>query len=133
MAAFLADFEPGADPSTDQIKSLRDTLGLLATQASEQELSDDFASSVNGHPSTTDSTSYLGDTTTSESSFSISASSYHSFSSPLGFLQAALPHIPTERLREALDGDSDSENGDINMEVVVERLLSNEYVRELEE
>ena len=35
-----------------------DTLGLLATQASEQELSADFALSINGHPSTTDSTSY---------------------------------------------------------------------------
>lgn len=134
MAALLADFEPGLDPSQEQIKSLRATLGLLAAQASEQELSDEnLCCSIGKTSTTTDSTSYLEDTTTSESNFSASASSYNSFSSPLGFLQAVLPHIPTERLKEALGGESESENGDIDMEAVVERLLSSENVRELKE
>lgn len=59
------------------------------------------------------------------------ASSQHSFSSPLGFLQAAFPHVPTAKLRSALSNADDAES--VDMESVVEGLLSSEFVRELEE
>jgi hypothetical protein len=141
LAAVLADIEQGPDgklllPSSAQIQSLRADLRKLADQASEhveQQLSDELAGvHLSSHASTTDSTPefYAGDTTSSGSNSS--GSSQHPFSSPLGFLQAALPHIPTSRLREALD-DAGGDAEDVDMELVVETLLTSEYVKELEE
>ncbi|KAF7974117.1 hypothetical protein HWV62_13325 [Athelia sp. TMB] len=137
LAALLADLEYDSDgvalsPSSNAIQSLRTTLRQLAAQATEQveqELSDELASVHIQQRSTTDSTPefYYGDTTTSDS-----GSSQQSFNSPLGFLQAALPDIPSSRLQEALHkagGGAD----DVDMESVIEALLTSEYVRELEE
>ncbi|KAI9573873.1 hypothetical protein HD554DRAFT_563820 [Boletus coccyginus] len=62
-----------------------------------------------------------------------SAVSLQSFSSPLGFLQAALPHIPAARLRRALSQAGAGDEGNVDMESVVETLLTREFVRELEE
>ncbi|KZP13206.1 hypothetical protein FIBSPDRAFT_798033 [Athelia psychrophila] len=137
LAALLADLQLDShgepiSPSSTEIRSLRKTLRQLAAQATEQveqELSDELASVHIQQHSATDSTPefYYGDTTTSDS-----GSSLQSFSSPLGFLQAALPDIPTLRLEEALNkagGDGD----DVDMESVIDALLTSEYVRELEE
>lgn len=53
---------------------------------------------------------------------------------PLGFLHAALPHVPIERLIQALDGmDPEAEDGDMDMWDVIAGILSDEYVREMEE
>lgn len=62
-----------------------------------------------------------------------SAVSHQSFSSPLGFLQAALPHMPPSQLRRALSEAGAGDEGDVDMESVVETLLTNEFIRELEE
>jgi hypothetical protein len=72
--------------------------------------------------------STFGDTITTSSG----ASSQEPFWSPLGFLQAALPHICTETLNRALGHHGDHVD-DIDMEAVVEGLLTDEYLRELEE
>lgn len=140
LAAFLADLEqqegPDGDllpPSLAQIQSLRAVLRTLADQASEQveqQLTDELSAVQS---STTDSTSeiYAGDTASSIYSNS-SGSSRHPFNTPIGFLQAALPHIPISRLREALDDDEDDAE-DVDMEFVVESLLTSEYIKELKE
>lgn len=59
-----------------------------------------------------------------------SSSSAHPFSSPLGFLQAALPEIPTARLTRAL---RDSEKDGAEMWDIVAGILTEESIREMEE
>ena len=59
-----------------------------------------------------------------------SSSSAHTFSSPLGFLQAALPEIPTARLNKALQ---DSEKDGVEMWDIVAGILTEESIREMEE
>ncbi|KAH7924162.1 hypothetical protein BV22DRAFT_1067358 [Leucogyrophana mollusca] len=137
LAALIAELEPG-DVQPNQLESLRATLRELANHAEqvEQELSDEFeAVRLSSQYITTDDSCstpdfFGGDTPTSSTASDASA---HSFSSPLGFLQAALPHIPSDRLRIALDGASSGDSDDVDMESVVEGILTSEYLRELEE
>ena len=58
-----------------------------------------------------------------------SSSSAHPFSSPLGFMQAALPEIPTARLNKALQ---DSEKDGVEMWDIVAGILTEESIREME-
>ena len=58
------------------------------------------------------------------------SSSVHSFSSPLGFLQAALPEISTAKLTQAL---KDAENGGVEMWDIIANILTEESIREMEE
>ena len=98
---------------------LRSTLLELASQAEIDEcMLVKLSSRLFGHRD--------NDTTLSASSLS-----RVSFSSPLGFLQAALPHIPTEILRRALNPHGGHVE-DIDMEAIIEGLLTDEYLRELE-
>jgi len=107
---------------------------LYTPRELEQQLNDELAAvHLSRTSTTTDSTPefYAGDTTSS-SDCNSSGSSQYPFSSPLGFLQAALPHIPIARLREALE-DAGGDMEDVDVESVVEALLTSEYVKELEE
>ncbi|KAL4066128.1 hypothetical protein J3A83DRAFT_4360383 [Scleroderma citrinum] len=122
----------------DEVATLRATLQEIAEDATaqyENELCEELSSAhlSSQYYNTDDSfsfTDYNGETTESSTS-ELSILSNQSFSSPLGFLQAALPHIPPSKLRSAL---SDAGSGsDVDMESVVENLLTNEYLRELEE
>jgi len=141
LAALVAEVEGSAYvPPSDQVATLRATLQELAKDATEQyerELCDELNSAhISFQYHTTDDwcsfTDYYAETTESSTSDS-SVLSNQSFTSPLGFLQAALPHIPPSKLRRALS-DADSGDGiDVDMESVVENLLTNEYLRELEE
>ncbi|KIK97349.1 hypothetical protein PAXRUDRAFT_825028 [Paxillus rubicundulus Ve08.2h10] len=144
LAALIADLGPvgSADPPQDQVDALRTTLRALANQATEQydnELCNELNSAhlSDSHYLTTDesgsSADFYGETTESSNTSESSGVSHHSFSSPLGFLQAALPHIPRSKLRRALNGAGTRDEGDFDMEAVVEALLTNEYIRELEE
>lgn len=141
LAALVAEVESSAHiPPPDQVATLRATLQELAKDATEQyerELCDELNSAhISSQYHTTDDwcsfTDYYAETTESSTSDS-SVLSNQSFTSPLGFLQAALPHIPPSKLRRALN-DADSGDGiEVDMEFVVENLLTNEYLRELEE
>lgn len=143
VAAIIADYVSGDSPthSTDQIQTCREILSQLATLA-EKELRDEDALSeqlsnvqITSYSTTDDTHSLSGsfspDSSQTNSSGTSDVSSQHSFSSPLGFLQAAFPHIATPKLKNVLSslGDADT----IDMESVVESILSSEYVRELEE
>jgi len=70
------------------------------------------------------------------SSASDTSSSQHSFNSPLGFLQEAFLHLPTERLKQLLrkaTGEMLGNEGDVDMEKVAKYILTMEHIRELEE
>ncbi|KIJ20571.1 hypothetical protein PAXINDRAFT_165494 [Paxillus involutus ATCC 200175] len=144
LAALLADLEPvgSGDPPQDQVDALRATLKALANQATEQydnELCNELDSAhlSDSHYLTTDesgsSADFYGETTESSNTSESSRVSHQSFSSPLGFLHAALPHIHHSKLRRALSDAGTGDEGDFDMEAVVEALLTNEYIRELEE
>lgn len=95
---------------------------------------DDFAqlqlSGTDDNTSTTDffSNESSAFTTPTSNASSLSA---QSFSSPLGFLQAAFPHLPVSRLKSALGSAQDED--EVDMESVVNDILSSEFVKELEE
>lgn len=144
LAALIADLQSdgkdGLSPSHDQVAALRVTLNELASQAAEQyesELCDELDSTHLSSQclSTDDSCSspgYYAETTGSTTSES-SVISNQSFSSPLGFLQEALPHIPPSKLRRALSEAGSSDLSDIDMESIMQDILTKEYIRELEE
>ena len=136
LAALMADLSPSSPPP-DQVDALRTTLKELASQATahhEHELADELDSAL--CISTDESNScpdFCAEMTESSTASDSSAFSRQSFSSPLGFLQAALPHIPPSRLRRALSEAGTGDEGDVDMESLVETLLTSEFIHELEE
>lgn len=127
VAAILLDIDPDSEPSEEQINVIHATLSELSAQADALQFAEDFSDL----PTTDDSTPSFtqGETSTSGSS---SGSSQQPFSTPLGFLQAALPHIRTQDLHHALL-DAESADGDPDMWDIVARILSEESIREMEE
>ncbi|KII87287.1 hypothetical protein PLICRDRAFT_42932 [Plicaturopsis crispa FD-325 SS-3] len=151
LAALVAEVERDShgnaqSPTSGDVQGLRKMLQELAAQAERDEheqLSTDFGCLDLAHSVTTEDTTTpelfdSGETTAASSSeTSSSGSSAHHFSSPLGFLQAALPHIPSATLQRALldagvDADDNAES-DVDMEAVIDGLLTREYIQELEE
>ena len=143
IAAIIADYDVSTS-SNDQLPALREVLSQLAAQAEKELVDEDNLTeqlaNVHISYSVTDDTTSSHDvfsphlspqSSHTAASSSSDTSSQHSFSSPLGFLQAAFPHVPTAKLRGALNGTDDADS--VDMESVVENLLSGEFVRELEE
>ncbi|PSR82595.1 hypothetical protein PHLCEN_2v6028 [Hermanssonia centrifuga] len=148
IAAIVADYMiDNKTPSVDELSSLRRILAELASQAEQDEDTLSYQLSNAIQFSTTEDTTSINATdifsvyadgsesvaytaTTSDASSS-SNSSAQSFSTPLGFLQAAFPHLPVSRLKSALGSAQDAE--EIDMEAVVEGIMATEFVKELEE
>ncbi|PBK65888.1 hypothetical protein ARMSODRAFT_1021917 [Armillaria solidipes] len=139
LAALIADIESDnngsfVEPSSTAIANLRVSLTELAAEAETSQLSEQYANLNLGSGYSDDTTStpsaYVGETATSSTSGSISSQS--SFSSPLGFLQAALPHIKYDRLNRALS-DAQPGDGEMDMWDIVAGILSEEQIREMEE
>ncbi|KAF9564232.1 hypothetical protein CPC08DRAFT_721095 [Agrocybe pediades] len=137
IAALLVELESDGngkaiEPTHDQVELLRKTLGELALQAEESQQSEfsDFLQVEDTLSSwTTPDNGYeTGELFGTSSGSSISSA--QSFSSPLGFLQAALPEVPTERLRKALH---DAGKDDVDIWDVVADILTEEYIHEMEE
>ena len=135
----LAEIESDDDgnrlsPSSRQIQDLRTTLGELAAQT-DQQLCQGLRNSGRSLTPTEETSStvdfYGGEASTTCSTSS--ESSRHPFSSPLGFLQAVLPHIPTTKLRSALSAANTCDGEEVDMWEVVAGILTDESVRELEE
>ncbi|KAF8552860.1 hypothetical protein OG21DRAFT_1510939 [Imleria badia] len=139
LAALIADLSPSS-PQSEQ-DTLRTTLKELASQATTQyeyELKDELDSAhLSSLCITSDESNscadFCAETAESSNASDSSAISCQSFSSPFGFLQAALPHIPPSRLRRALSEAGAGNEGDVDMESVLETILTNEFVCELEE
>ncbi|KAF8159843.1 hypothetical protein B0H34DRAFT_420004 [Crassisporium funariophilum] len=141
IAALLVEIELDADgqsnqPTQDQIDNLRATLSALAEQADETQLTEfsdgqlisQFEETISSW-TTPDQDQEQSANATSRSSGS-SESSQHSFNSPLGFLQAALPDIPSTRLRKALE---EWTRDDADMWDIISGVLTEESIREMEE
>ncbi|KAH6916305.1 hypothetical protein BKA70DRAFT_1255301 [Coprinopsis sp. MPI-PUGE-AT-0042] len=69
---------------------------------------------------------------------STSDTSDEAFESPLGFLQAALPDVPTRRLRKALkdaqrEGPSQFDDAEMDMWDIIASILTDESIKEMEE
>ena len=143
IAALVADYVDSDGNGTEEIlQILRGMLSELAARADEDETR--LVSGLNDlRISPTEDTTDTHDLFSSSENASVpytaatsnfsseSDTSAQPFSSPLGFLQAAFPHLPTSRLRSALGSPEDV--NEIDMEDVVGNILSQEYVRELEE
>ena len=139
VAALLADLIFGNDSEDDvdshQVDELLGTLRELSALADESQLSEFADLHITTFSDDTLSSTpdiYHGNTpSTSTSLRSISTDySEHSFDSPLGFLQAALPHVSSAVLNAALDK---TEGENIDMWDIVSRILSEESIREMEE
>ncbi|KAG6840206.1 hypothetical protein C0991_008179 [Blastosporella zonata] len=135
LAALLADLETDAlgdsvVPSSRQIDDFKVTLRELSFQADKSQLSEFSDLHLFSHTDDTSSTPEFYQATTATSSSESSESSQESFGSPLGFLQAALPHIPTATLRLALKGGVAD---DVDMWDIVADILTADSIREMEE
>ncbi|KAH9848066.1 Smr-domain-containing protein [Lenzites betulinus] len=141
IAAIVADYV-SVDESNraEELRQLRDVLCDLAASAEKELVHEDpwsdFSQLRISPTSLVDDSSSLCDYSTTENSAYASAASdtsgQHPFSSALGFLKAVFPRIPSDRFKSVLashGGDSDV----LDMEIIVEELLTSEYVRELEE
>lgn len=144
IAAFLSEFHTEL-PTRRQLRGLRQTLTKLATAArenhDEQSISEALSGSHSGGSSLSGSTleGYSGTPTTDSTSPLASprstSSSATSFSSPLGFLRTAFPGVPPVRLESAI-ADATCKDGwaeDVDIERAVQLILTQEYLRALEE
>ncbi|KAH9893521.1 Smr-domain-containing protein [Cubamyces lactineus] len=141
IAAIVADYASSNEASRgEELRQLREVLSNLAASAEKELVDEDSLSGFSQfHISPTsivdDSSSSYDFSTTDNSGYtstSSDVSGQQPFSSALGFLKAVFPHIPSHRFRDVLTtygGDSD----DLDMEAVVEEILTSEYVREIEE
>ncbi|KAG6896668.1 hypothetical protein C0992_006802 [Termitomyces sp. T32_za158] len=130
LVALLADLETDAlgntiTPSPSQIQEFRTLLQELSSHADELQLNE-----ISDHTDDISSIPGFSQGTTATSSSDSSESSQQPFSSPLGFLQAALPHVPTATLRSALDGIAVE---DVDMWDIIADILTADSIREMEE
>ncbi|KAI0272736.1 hypothetical protein BC834DRAFT_361426 [Gloeopeniophorella convolvens] len=146
IAAFLSEYENGK-PTSQQLHELRHTLAELAAGADldEQHIHESLSSfriegsSLNSSVIEGNSEVFFADSaitdTTSPSASLNSSSSVASFSSPLGFLQAAFPGVPSTRFTNAISeaGHGSSSADDVDIERVIQLLLTQEYLKDLEE
>ncbi|KAJ6485630.1 hypothetical protein C8R45DRAFT_869895 [Mycena sanguinolenta] len=134
LAALLADInlDAPADSKQSQIAALRSTLIELAVHADEGPL--DFVDFSYSDETGSSSAPDFCTTTTATSASDFSGGSARSapFNSPLGFLQAALPHITTERLLRAL-AEADSPDDALDMWEIISTILSEETEKEMRE
>ncbi|KAK1224140.1 hypothetical protein PQX77_012944 [Marasmius sp. AFHP31] len=127
VLALLSDLEDVENPPREQVDSICATLAELALDA---ELSTEQLSFSD--PTTTDDLETFSTSNTSPPTSSASVPS--ELSSALGFLQAALPHIPIERLREAINERGDVHDvEEIDMWEMIAGILTQESLREMEE
>ncbi|KAJ3777649.1 hypothetical protein FB446DRAFT_783989 [Lentinula raphanica] len=128
VAAILLDIDPNTQPSKDRIDAIHATLEELAAQADVLQLAEDFSDIGMTDDLSTPSFTH-GETSTSNSGSEISQ---QPFSTPFGFLQAAFPEVERQKLDRVLS-DADPDDEDFDMWDIVSRILSEEYIHELEE
>lgn len=130
-------------PSQEELRSLRKTLSELAAQAENQIGEDDLTAEISNiqlaehtedsrdAASVADVFSAQSSTTNTGATSDLLSNGQQSLSSPLKFLRTAFPHLPISRLKSALGSAEDADT--IDMETIVQEIMSAEFVRELEE
>lgn len=145
VAAIVADYVTDSTraPSAKELRLLRKTLVELAAQAESQIGEDDLSAEIlniqleestqdgRDAESAADLFSAGTSTTNTAATSELSGSNQQSLSSPLKFLRTVFPHLPIARLKSALGSAEDADA--IDMESIVEDIMSAEYARELEE
>ncbi|KAG8766712.1 hypothetical protein FRC12_006702 [Ceratobasidium sp. 428] len=123
IAALLSEIDPS---QPDMLVDLHSTLYALNSPADDVP----SLSSALEKASLTSSSSVSDplESLSSPATTSASSSSLASFSTPLGFLQNLFPHLPSSKLQSSLD-----QHGADNLDQIVESLLSDDYIRELQE
>ncbi|OCH96328.1 hypothetical protein OBBRIDRAFT_787411 [Obba rivulosa] len=146
IALIVDDFLSTNGHTQEALRLLREQLSELAaaaeTQLHDEDVLTEKASQlkISSHSASITDDSYFpdclsGDNAASSTSTSITsdASSQQSATSPLAFLRSVFPCVPVGKLRKALShvylGDVD----DMDMENIIDNVLSGEYIRELEE
>ena len=147
IAAFLSERD-SASLTKRQLRKLRRTLAKLATGADHDEQAISEALSCTHIDGSSISSSAIGRSHESSSTFSTSTDATDpltsprlasacttSFSSLLGFLQAAFPEIPPARLERVItDASYDGGCADgVDVERTIELLLTQEYLGDLGE
>ncbi|KAF7345396.1 Smr domain-containing protein [Mycena venus] len=136
LAALLADIDLDApeDLKQSQIAAMRNTLIELAVHADESQPGPDSLDFSYSDETSTSSFPDFCTTTTTTSASDLSGGSARSapFNSPLGFLQAALPHIPTQSLLRAL-AEADVDEDALDMWEIISAILSEETEKEMRE
>ncbi|KAI0630580.1 Smr-domain-containing protein [Trametes polyzona] len=141
IAAIVADYVSGNEANrSDELRQLREVLSNLAASAEKELVDEDTLSDLSqlnlSPPSVVDDASSSLDYSTTDNSAYASttsdASGQQPFSSALGFLKAVFPHIPSDKFKKVLAAHG-GDNDVLDMEVVVDELLTGEYIRELEE
>ena len=147
IAAFLSEFHTEL-PTRRQLRGLRQTFTKLAVAAKEDHDEQTISEAISGShidDSTLSGSTFEGysgslstpttDSTSPLASPRSTSSSAASFSSPLGFLRAAFPGVPSARL-ESVIADATCKDGwgeDVDIERAVQLLLTQEYIHALEE
>ncbi|KAK7466310.1 hypothetical protein VKT23_005037 [Stygiomarasmius scandens] len=126
VAAILLDVD--SNPTNDQLDVIRSQLRELAIQADAEQYSDPQSMALTEDTCSTPSF-YHGE---SSSNGSDTLPLQSSFNSPLGFLQAALPHVQTVKLQRALS-EADAEEREVDMWEIIAGILTDERIREWEE
>ncbi|KAF8489891.1 hypothetical protein F5888DRAFT_1743972 [Russula emetica] len=147
IAAFLSERDSGS-LTKRQLRKLRRTLAVLATGADHDEQVISEALSCTHIDSSSISSSAIDRSHESSSAFStitdaaspltsprLASACTASFSSLLGFLQAAFPEIPPARLERVIaDASYDGGSADgVDAERTIELLLTQEYLGDLGE
>jgi hypothetical protein len=129
IAAFISEFDSGT-PTTRQLRTLRKQLSKLAIAAERQlinEAPSPSSSAAEGTNHTFSAPCTLTDATSPLAS-PRSTFSAASFSTPLGFLQAAFPGVPSTRLEDAItNAGFDGCTEDVDMGRAIQLLLAQEY------
>lgn len=140
LASIIGDYTSEDDTTLtpEQVEAIRETLKILANhdQIHEYEEEMEVIDSFSNMSTTSPTTPELCHSTTTTSSGSDTSSSQHSTGSPLGFLQEAFLDVPIELLKRLLreqNVETLEDEGDVDMERVVECILTMESIRELQE
>ncbi|KAH9940867.1 uncharacterized protein BXZ73DRAFT_42487 [Epithele typhae] len=138
IAAIVADYVSGGDANrAEELKQLRSVLSNLAAEAEKElvdaDLSDAFAP-LHISPFPDDVSSSYEYSTTDVSGYTSTSSGGSDApgkTSSLDFLRAVFPQVSPENLRNTLAAHGNRID-DINMESLVEQVLTEECMRELE-
>ncbi|KAG9090545.1 hypothetical protein FRC06_000994 [Ceratobasidium sp. 370] len=125
IAALLSEIDPSQQHELDDLSS------TLSTLSSPSEDVQSLSSALEQSSLTSSGSLFdpLNDSSSSHATTSTSSTtSLASFSTPLGFLQNLFPRLPSSKLQSSLD-----QYGVDNLDQVVESLLSDDYIRELQE
>ncbi|EMD39160.1 hypothetical protein CERSUDRAFT_93203 [Gelatoporia subvermispora B] len=146
VAVIVDDFLSTKEHTAENINILQEQLSELAAAAETQLLDEDDLTEqtsqlrISSHSTTTADDSNSPDyfsrnctTNSAATSATSDTSSQLSTGSPLAFLRSVFPCVPVNKLKRALGPMDLTDVEDMDMDSIIDYVLSNEFIRELEE